>query len=132
MEKFIFRVFDTKSKKMINSLQSLIFAHHGLVVEYNTMMNAGMLVYGGIVSQYTGKTDKNHKKIFTRDLIEVEWRRITPGAGTWKKIECIENMEDLFKIMHSPQFFACEVKGNMDEHPELLMPKEKPFNNIGK
>jgi uncharacterized phage protein (TIGR01671 family) len=128
MEIIRFRVWDPEKKKMIYNIQSLIFAHHGLVVEYNTDLNAGIKIYGGIVTQFTGLLDKNGKEIYNGDIILHDYLRDekTRSVVEWHFNGWYANsLEDPSKqVTGFGNLFNCkniEILGNIYENPELLI-----------
>lgn len=127
MENLEFRCFDSRSKKMIYNLRSILFGEQGLCISYMACESFEDYLHDVILSQYTGKKDKTGKKIFLRDILEVEWKHIDPRSenGNYKTVEQVESLEKFFfkLLVGSPIIVGYKVIGNMDEHPELCVKK---------
>ena len=72
------------------------------------------------VSEFTGVTDKNGKKIFEGDIVEEGCNGLV-GVVIWDNSKCTYGLKDFgesYKIEDAP--IEWEVIGNLHDNPELL------------
>jgi uncharacterized phage protein (TIGR01671 family) len=125
--------FRGKLKRAINKYKpagSWIYGDYYFCGAYIREKDAviGLYVDPETVGQYTGLKDKNGKKIFEGDIIELYYGQgfgKIKGVVTWKEKDCafmavdkINSPLSLVYVNENPG--AVEVLGNIHDTPELL------------
>ena len=118
------RVWDKEKKRMIyKNIQSLIFAHHGLVVEYHIPpMQSHLKVYDGIIMLSSGLFDEDGKEIYRGDICSNEvakWEIIFhTGCFCGKRIGGSDGTQNTHLALRAIR--GLRIIGNIYETPELL------------
>lgn len=147
MDRFIFRVWDGKDKKMMPSPASIIFTNDNqwrwFAIDSNEVRVPGSYDKESVVMRFVGICDKNGNEIYEGDIIKIERTGKYLGCSV-SSINIVKfgnyfYKNEVFEIVSTIGFYlstlkgeycSCdfnsqsEVIGNVFENPELLENKQ--------
>ena len=106
---FKFRLWDTEKNVLkipVTLYEMLRLINEAGFQNYKVQSEQTM----GIVMQYTGLKDKNHKEIYEGDIVK----------GIRNGIELVEMFQEYNIIGYNVDWEKAEIIGNIYENPELL------------
>ena len=110
---------------------TLISYQHELIDGVNTFMD--FCVLPETIGQYTGLTDKNGKKIFEGDVVDVEYDIQYVGVGAERiglfvvvfDDGCFMKQRQSGGLYHFIPSDKCNVIGNIYDNPELMRKEDE-------
>lgn len=121
----LFRGWNKKNKNWLYGYYFAYCGHHFISVDvlndFSTPLDE-YLVDADTVGQYTGLKDKNGKKIFEGDILNVDFLDVTRTVSYCKDGFVCETANTISYDLHNV-YKDCCVVGNVHENQELIKTK---------